>query len=258
MSDRYLPDFEFFLPPELDDEAQLRALQENPANVPAPAPGLPLRLAALTAKKWRPGRTLRIRFLDGEPDWQARVIDSASEWTRYANLDFDFGDHATPDIRITFTGPGCSSYIGTDALSEKPNRRTMDLGGLRNYAAEEWPGYVLHEFGHAIGCVHEHQLPQAGIHWNKPAVYAYCADTYDWIPEIVDRNIFHVYDRGISNRKSYDPKSIMIYPIPKEWTADGYEVQRNAILSPSDKQLVAKIYPGRTAPAQPAGHGKIR
>ena len=51
------------------------AVTENPVNAPAFrfTPGLgvaglhPVSLAALTGKKWSNGRTLRVRFLDGDP-----------------------------------------------------------------------------------------------------------------------------------------------------------------------------------------------
>jgi hypothetical protein len=32
---------------------------------------------------------------------------------------------------------------------------------------------ALHEIGHTIGLEHEHQNPNAGITWNRPAVLAY-------------------------------------------------------------------------------------
>jgi hypothetical protein len=32
---------------------------------------------------------------------------------------------------------------------------------------------VIHEFGHALGLIHEHQNPSGGIQWNKPVVCRY-------------------------------------------------------------------------------------
>ncbi len=37
----------------------------------------------------------------------------------------------------------------------------------------EFSRTVIHEFGHALGCVHEHSSPAATIPWNRDAVYAY-------------------------------------------------------------------------------------
>jgi hypothetical protein len=40
-----------------------------------------------------------------------------------------------------------------------------------------------------------------------------------------------------------DATSIMMYPIPKAWTTDGFSAGFNGELSPSDKSLVASVYP---------------
>ncbi len=37
---------------------------------------------------------------------------------------------------------------------------------------DEYRRVVLHEFGHALGGIHEHQSPASGvIPWDKPKVY---------------------------------------------------------------------------------------
>lgn len=40
---------------------------------------------------------------------------------------------------------------------------------------QEYSRVVLHEFGHALGAIHEHQHPEAAIPWDKPKVYEYYA-----------------------------------------------------------------------------------
>ena len=56
---------------------------------------------------------------------------------------------------------------------------------------------MRHEFGHALGMIHEHQNPaaQGEIPWDKPKVYAYYAQQ-GWSKDDVDTNIFEVYDGG--------------------------------------------------------------
>jgi hypothetical protein len=177
-----------------------------------------------------------------------RVEEVAQRWTRYANLTFDFHDHHPDDadIRIAFMR-GFWSYIGLYATKIPPNQPTMDLGGLSlDMAVDQFEGLVLHEFGHAIGCIHEHQSPSAGIQWNKPVVYAYFSRMYSWSKERVDNNVFGTYTKSeLRNTSEFDPASIMIYAIPKQLTLDGFEVNGTTALSPGDKQFIAMVYPGR-------------
>ena len=75
---------------------------------------------------WRPGVTLKVQFLDGNEGLKTAVRNHASEWCRYANINFDF-DTTDEDacIRVTFEQPGSWSAIGVDALTIRA-RRTND------------------------------------------------------------------------------------------------------------------------------------
>ena len=54
----------------------------------------------------------------------------------------------------------------------------------------EYERVVVHEFGHALGAIHEHQNPKGGIEWNLPAVYKYFAGPPNfWSKEDVDVNV---------------------------------------------------------------------
>ena len=257
MSEDLKVDVNVTLPEELQAEAKLRAIQINPANMtPPPAPGTPpsaVRLAVLRAKLWPKGHTLSIRF-----DWnkskfsedrskqkriEQKVIDYASQWTEHANLHFAFGDNPNATIRITFDPSlGSWSYIGTDNLLIAPNQATMNLGWLTpDSPDEEYSQVVLHEFGHAIGCIHEHSTTIARIKWNKPVAYAYYA-RLGWDKAKTDYNVFAIFDEPSTNHSSFDAESIMTYPIPKEHTLDGFEIPWRSRLSPMDKEYIAKVY----------------
>jgi hypothetical protein len=43
--------------------------------------------------------------------------------------------------------------------------------------------------------------------------------------------------------KPFDPHSIMAYPIPKDWTKDGFSIERNITLSQGDKEFVSCLFP---------------
>lgn len=238
-------DVDMIVPLALRPRAQQLAILENPRNLPTPtAPGAPLELAVHRFKRWANGRRLQIRFLDGHPVVQKRVSDWAEKWTEHANLVFDFGDHENADIRISFTDLGSWSYIGTDARTISQSKATMNFGWLMpNSPDQTYAQVVLHEFGHAIGCIHEHQAPAAGISWNKAVVYDYYINVHHWTKQEVDTNFFQIYATSSTNFSTFDPHSIMVYPIPAAFTTNGFEILWNSQLSEIDKQFVATIYP---------------
>ncbi len=206
------------------------------------------RAAAMRSKMWSPvGRALRIRFLDGDPVVQKKVAQFAQQWTKYANLKLDFGNDPQAEIRVSFQQPGSWSYIGTDALDSKllPDQPTLNLGWLTKATRnDEVARVVLHEFGHALGLIHEHQNPAATIPWNKAAVYDFYQGSPNfWTPEQVDSNLLQVYDKNETKFSEFDPHSIMLYPIPKQFTTDGFEVGWNSTLSALDKQYIQAWYP---------------
>lgn len=219
---------------------------ESPYELNLPGVSNATRAAALRSKIWEPaGRTLRVRFLDGEPTVQQKVIRFAQLWTEHANIQFDFGDHAVAEIRISFQQPGSWSFIGTDALGVPAAEPTMNFGWLTpGTATDEVQRVVLHEFGHALGLVHEHQNPAAAIPWNRAAVYDYYAGPpNNWTPEQVEVNLFQTYGAELTQHSAFDPQSIMLYPIPVEFTEGGFCVGLNQTLSAVDREYIAAWYP---------------
>jgi hypothetical protein len=103
---------------------------------------------------------------------------------------------------------------------------------------------VLHEFGHAIGLIHEHQNPKKGIRWNRDAVVKDLKGPPNyWDEAKIDNNIFKKYPVSGVIASDSDSKSIMMYPIPKAWTLDGFSAGLNQKISDQDKALVASVYP---------------
>lgn len=240
-------------------EASRRAIEENPENVPVAlvrpglgvAPPSPLELALITAKKWKNGRALRVRFLDGEEQVQSKVEQLAHEWSQHANVKLEFGSDSDSEIRISFSFSGSWSYLGTDALGIPKNQPTMNYGWLTPTTPDQEYGRVVrHEFGHALGCIHEHQNPAGNIPWDKEAVYKYYSGPpNNWSKEQVDHNLFRRYEKDITNFSEFDSESIMLYPIPNAHTIGDYEVGFNTDFSAIDKSFIATMYPMAAKPS---------
>jgi serralysin len=238
------------------------AIEENPDNAPSGKvdavhkpgvnPNYEMFGAVLTGKKWKPGRTLKVRHLDGDPAIHAKVELYAKQWEKHANIKFAFVENGDADIRISYHLDNRSwSYIGTDAFTISADQETMHYGWLRSDTDDtEIRRVVVHEFGHAIGMIHEQSQPMNTIKWDKAAVYRHY-EQLGWSKAQVDSNVFEQYSKEITQFSHYDTESIMHYPVPKEFTTDGNAVGWNTELSEMDKAFIAEIYPRPTPAGAP-------
>ncbi len=206
------------------------------------------RMAGVHAKLWpRHQRVLHVRFLGGDSRLHSRIARIAGQWTRYAHVRFIFDQAVDAPIRVSFVRGASWSYIGTDALdpSLTPDDPTVNFGWFTPATPnDELQRVVLHEFGHVLGLIHEHQSPAAAIPWDRDAVYAYYAGPPNyWSKAQVDHNVFARYDQDQTNASVFDPASIMLYPIPLEFTQGKLTVGWNRTLSAVDRAFIAQLYP---------------
>ncbi|MCP3746791.1 hypothetical protein NLX82_20460 [Paenibacillus sp. A3M_27_13] len=97
----------------------------------------------------------------------------------------------------------------------------MNFGWFdQNTPESEFERTAMHEFGHGLGCIHEHQSPSPGICWNQQAVLDYFKRR-GWDEATTRHNVLDKESPLNINFTAFERNSIMLYPFPGELTCDG-------------------------------------
>lgn len=202
-------------------------------------------MAAHIRKMWDRNSILKIFFFGGQNERTQKVLSFAAEWSIHCSISFVATNNINEsNLRISFTPPFSWSVLGTDAKNISTRDATMNFGWLDNSTEDkEFKRVVLHEFGHVLGLLHEHQSPSITINWKKDFVYNHFRFNYNWDRATVDRNIFEEFEKTNTKFSAVDTESIMGYCIPPEFNYDNIGFPTNFELSEMDKQFIGTIYP---------------
>ena len=165
----------------------------------------------------------------------------------------EVSDIRDSELRIGFLrGNGSWSYVGTVALRIGQTERTMNFGWDITQSGPNGFDTALHEIGHALGLKHEHQNPNAGIVWDREAVYDYFqrTQTPPWSRDKTDRNILNKLDPTTVDGSDWDPNSIMHYAFtaglidkPKQYRSG---LRPSGGLSAKDIETARRFYPAQS------------
>lgn len=220
------------------------------------------RAVYLNDLKWEHGRQITVSFFEGGNYlWDDKmtfserkqfVMDTINRTiVPLVNLQFLWSDDndSTASVRITFDSrEGAWSYVGKDCLQVESDAATMNLGWLdhpsENGLSNEG-SVIVHEFGHVLGLVHEHQSKNFPYIWNRDAVYEELqGDPNNWSEDMIDENIFKIFDSSNSVASGYDPHSIMHYYFPSRFFLDpNIVIPYNRSLSVTDVKTIQDMYP---------------
>jgi hypothetical protein len=202
-------------------------------------------MAVHIRKMWKANQELKVFFLGGQDYRTDKVLSIASEWSNYCSIKLLLtSNKKEADLRISFDEKtGSWSYIGTDAKDVPKNEATINFGWLNPATdSKEYKRVILHEFGHALGLIHEHQNPAIKINWNKEYIYNTLKLSHGWDEEKVNKNIIDEFEATNIRSSEIDIHSIMAYAIPKEFTIEQREFKVNYELSEMDKQFISQVY----------------
>lgn len=210
---------------------------------------------------WNEG-VLKVSFKGGDSKLHKAIAETASTWTKYGDITFDFGYNPfdgtfrkwtrrdSSHIRVGFSLPGNWSLIGNQSIDWRAIPKGYVSLNLHEFDKElpwDWKETVLHEFGHALGFMHEHQSPEIDCDFDWPKVYKELAKKpNEWSKQQVDHNMRKLTQSDLISSR-FDKRSIMLYSFPPWMYKTGKKsecyTEPNIKLSAQDKKKMNEIYP---------------
>lgn len=187
-------------------------------------------------------KEVSVWFMDDDGEIKDQVLKIANEWKQFSGVRFILGFTPQSDIRVSFRTKGWWSYIGSNSSKLRSDSVSLSLDSIYLYDRAKMRSVVLHEFGHSLGLLHEHQHPEAKINWNLPVLFNYYKKTFNVDSTWVTDNVLETYNSGTGIYCEFDRRSIMIYEIPDSVTIDHFKVDGTLVLSELDKKYINLMY----------------
>lgn len=233
------------------------AIDINPANAPplayfASASGdalSPLHAALSTARWWGVrGVDLSVQFLDNPSvALRKKILAHANAWgdsRRGGNVRLR-ETKGRGDVRLVRTpGTGYAAFVGTDNAHIATGEPTMWLDSFSDRTPDsEFFRVVRHEFGHAIGLIHEHQRKDVIKLLDPAKTIAVFERLYGWDEATTRQQVLTPVSEKTLTATSPDARSVMCYQFDGSCTKNGKPIPGGLDIDASDYALIAKVYP---------------
>jgi|GEM_PF-1852232 len=222
--------------------------------------------------QWPPDfAKLRVCFMGGNDQINLRIAQIASRWTDdpKMSIKFAFTVNGKPrkcdpnakesQIRVSYNKPGYWSLLGQSstlyAKQDEPSLNLEKFDQATDMSVFDKPdvqGVILHEFGHALGLMHEHQSPAADcvneFNWdylNKQLA----GPPNNWDKQTIETNMAPYVGEDLKLMLTdFDAKSVMLYYFPPDYYLKGkqascYIPSPNDDISATDRETIEFMYP---------------
>jgi hypothetical protein len=216
-------------------------------------------------KFWKKDKlVLNVGFMSDYPDFfKQRIINTLtgpSGWQTKVGpqtLSFNFSGTGNYDILVTQFDPQTgqlglfNSFVGTDSVNfAATGKPSMCLGFHQSagYPDREIDRLILHEFGHALGLIHEQSHPERAFRLKPaPDVYKFFRDKYGFDSSWVDFNVLKQFSKQQTTLfKPFDTESIMMYELPPDVAEP--PMHQNYALSSVDIETIKELYGKKKTP----------
>jgi Astacin (Peptidase family M12A) len=194
---------------------------------------IPKAIEIIVKNRLQPYLNLNFMFLDKSNYLNNPVVQQRLKYVKPDSII----KYPWADIAISFTNnEGSSSLVGYNSKKQAiQGKNSMNFSWFNVRT-------IMHEFGHSLGLLHEHQNPKKGIEWNSEKIYKWTNETQGWDKRQTDINILNKYKVDQTNGTDFDDLSMMKYGYPAEFTLNNQEQLKCEILSTHDVQFLTCMY----------------